>query len=170
MSLIVCGIDGANIILDNPDHGIQAAISLLDPSSYPDKRPTKLDSIPLRLELQFDDIERPIEDWVHPTMQDAQHIVDFITSTQSQGVNSFLFHCHMGKSRSAACGLLFCALNYGIENAKAKLLECAPRNPAPNTLMCEYFDQICGFDGKLAKLAWDFDFQMLKKLAQSFID
>jgi predicted protein tyrosine phosphatase len=75
-------------------------------------------------------------------------------------------HCHQGISRSTACGLLLCALTYGIYNARDALLSVAPR-AAPNTLLCEYFDQICGFNGKFAKLSLDFDYQLLKKMAQA---
>lgn len=171
MKFVVAGIEGTNKLLEQADHGIGAVISMLDPDSYPARRPHLLDTIPNRLELQFDDTEKEMEGYTCPTTQEAQDIVEFITAGLASGVQSWLFQCHMGKSRSAACGLLFSALTVGIDNAKAELVNSAlSRQVAPNTLLCEYFDQICGFDGKLAKLAWDFDFQLLKKMAQHYFD
>lgn len=166
MKLIVCGANEATKILSNSDHGVKAAISIFDPEVNLYRRPPGLDTVEHVLEIQFHDVESHSEYYQHPTMQDAQNIVDFIMSTKGKLTSdSWLIHCHYGISRSTACGLLLCALTYGIDNAHDALLNVAPR-AAPNTLLCEYFDQICGFNGKLIKTSLDFDFQLLKKMAQ----
>lgn len=170
MKLIVCGVNDANKILNNKDHGISAAISILDPMAEEFRRPVGLDTVDNVLEIQFHDVERLHDIYIAPTMEDAQTIVDFIYSTKAKiGNGSWLIHCHQGISRSTACGLLLCALTYGIDRAKEELLKVAPR-ASPNTLLCEYFDIICGFNGRLIATANDFDYQMLKRLAQGYYD
>lgn len=170
MKIKVCSVGDATQLLNTDNHGIDVVISILDPGAFDRLRPPGLDKIKYLLEIQFDDCEQPHAVFMHPTLEDAQTIVDFILATKSKvEADSWLIHCHMGKSRSAACGLLLCALIYGIDNAREELLKIAPQ-ASPNTLMCQYFDDICGFGGKLAKLSWDFDYQLLKKLSQNYFE
>lgn len=167
MQLVICGVHDADRILSSSNHGIQAVISILDPECRTFLRPSGLHTVEHTLEIDFDDVEVENESYRYPTMQDAQDIVEFITSTLSKSNHdSWLIHCHQGISRSTACGLLLCALTYGLDDARHQLLSVRPR-AAPNTLICEHFDKICGFDGKFAKISWDFDYQLLKKIAQA---
>lgn len=170
MKLIVCGANEAAKILDDSNHGVAAAISIFDPLVNEYRRPRGLDTVEHVLEIQFHDVEHESDIYTYPTLQDAQTIVEFIMSTKGKLTNdSWLIHCHYGISRSTACGLLLCALTYGIDNARDELVKVAPR-AAPNTLLCKYFDQICEFDGKLIKASSDFDYQLLKQLAQRQLD
>ena len=151
----------AALFLDQTDHGVEAAISILDPARE-DLRPRGLTSVPHVLEMAFDDVEVEDSECLFPTLEIAQEIINFIKQTSAE---SWLIHCHMGKSRSTACALALLALRSGVATAREELLKVAPR-ATPNVLLAKHFDQICGFNGELLSIAQDFDFQLLKQLAQ----
>jgi len=161
MKLVICGIDEANKLLADPADGFDNIISIMDPQAREPDSIKNIDSVPNRLIIDFHDVESTESDWQHPTIEDAKTILDF---AEDKINSSWLVHCHQGKSRSAAVGLMLCARVYGVAQSKEELLKVRP-NACPNVLLSAHFDSLCGFNGALKERALDFDYQALRALA-----
>jgi hypothetical protein len=74
MQLKICGVLEADELLALPNHGVDAAISILDPGCRAFIRPSGLSTVKHTLELDFDDVEVVHEDYQYPTMQDARDV------------------------------------------------------------------------------------------------
>jgi predicted protein tyrosine phosphatase len=160
--LIICGLQEANEILAKPNHGIRAAISILDPGMRDLYDHPMLKTVERVLRIEFDDVESEFEDYQHPTQVDAQTILDFVRANINEPM---LIHCWQGISRSTAVGLLVCALCYGVGCAREELLKIRPK-ACPNTLLCDHLGYLAGLGKELFEIAMSFDYQELKKLAR----
>ena len=105
---------------------------------------------PRQLVLRFDDISRPIDNFVMP---DVKHILSVFNFVKKWEQPSLLIHCHAGMSRSPAISLAVIAekLGPGREvDAVNKLLEIVPLC-TPNQYLIDLIDDTLECSGSLVK-------------------
>ena len=99
----------------------------------------------------FDDIEEPIEGYVHPTHEAVQEILEF-TATCQDG-DSLLVHCHAGISRSTAVAFAaVCAMEGpGRESIALSMIRNIRPGMNPNLLIVHFADAIYGRGGAMTR-------------------
>ena len=105
---------------------------------------------PKQLILQFDDINKPMDDYVVPQMSHIKRALEFADKIED---GSLLIHCRAGISRSSAIALAVIAkrLGSGKEEAAVNTLEHINPNCRPNKSIVEMTDELLERDGKLYK-------------------
>lgn len=116
-------------------------VSIGDQDNISFPRPCNLEALSMPyLRLEFDDIHHLDSQWIHPTWQDVNSLIEFLRSIP--GDANVLFHCHMGRSRSTAAALIYACIRTGSEeDAMKMLLEKRPQ-AHPNRLMLMIADSI----------------------------
>ena len=103
---------------------------------------------PKQLILRFDDINKPMDDYIIPQMSHIKRALEFADKIED---GSLLIHCHAGISRSSAIALAVIAkrLGSGKEEEAVKTLEHINPNCRPNKSIVEMTDELLERDGKL---------------------
>ena len=109
---------------------------------------------PKQLILRFDDINKPMDDYVIPQMSHIKRALEFADKIED---GSLLVHCHAGISRSSAIALAVIAkkLGSGKEEEAVNTLEHINPNCRPNKSIVEMIDELLERDGKLIKAVQD---------------
>ena len=105
---------------------------------------------PKQLILQFEDINKPMDDYIIPQMCHIKRALEFADKIED---GSLLIHCHAGISRSSAIALAVIAkrLGPGKEEEAVNTLEHINPNCRPNKFIVEMTDELLERDGKLYK-------------------
>ena len=103
---------------------------------------------PKQLILQFDDINKPMDDYIIPQMSHIKRALEFADKIED---GSLLIHCHAGISRSSAIALAVIAkrLGSGKEEEAVNTLEHINPNCRPNKSIVEMNDELLERNGKL---------------------
>ena len=103
---------------------------------------------PKQLILRFDDINKPMDDYVIPQMSHIKRALEFADKIED---GSLLIHCHAGISRSSAIALAVIAkrLGSGKEEEAVNTLEHINPNCRPNKSIVEMTDELLERNDKL---------------------
>jgi predicted protein tyrosine phosphatase len=144
--LAICGIPELPDALRPP---VSHVISFLDPSM---PEPTALDAWPKekRHLFRYDDIVTPTEGMIVPgetLIADLVATFDRIIADQPERL---LVHCHAGRSRSTATGMLWLWYRHRLSApALADALLSLRPGSWPNTLILSLADRLLGAEGAL---------------------
>ena len=151
--LIASHIEANEYLFNTNQQGlIKYLISIGDPG---DNAPSGFCQVPLRLRLEFHDLEKSNNDLnsVLPTYEDIAKVIDFINSIANWN-GAMLIHCHAGISRSTAIALIVWAYllgSGGEEQALAYVLTARPQ-ARPNRLIVKLGDELLNRRSKLIQL------------------
>ena len=145
-SIHICSLSAAREI----DHSIYDGIITIEDSFEED--PLRIDpNICPQLVLCFDDISRPVDDYILPEKKHIQKALKFADNIDG---GSLLIHCFAGVSRSSGIALAIIAQGLGIGKEKKAVKELQRINPCcmPNKLVVWLADEV--LEGmKLYKMA-----------------
>ncbi|MSO93526.1 MAG: hypothetical protein EXQ86_09035 [Rhodospirillales bacterium] len=145
-ALDVCTLEA----VQEADIGRFAGIITIEDSSI--ERPFRAESGgPQQLVLRFDDVVRPIDGFIPPTVGHLKKAFAF--AERAKG-GPLLIHCHQGTSRSPAVALAVLADRYGRgneETAVRDLLKIASWAD-PNRLVVKLADEVLRRDGALIRV------------------
>lgn len=119
------------------------------------KNPFRVDyGGPEQLILKFDDISKPIEEFIEPQIIHVERALFFADKI---GNGSLLVHCHAGISRSSAIALAIITKKLGVgkEDEAVKTLEYINPNCRPNKALVFMSDEILNLNGKLIESVMD---------------
>lgn len=141
--LKVTSVDEASRILTSLKLRLEFThlVSIGDKDNISFPRPCNLEALRMPyLRLEFDDIHHLDPQWIHPTWQDLNSLIDFLQPIPDDA--NVLFHCHMGRSRSTAAALIYAYIKVRSEEAAMRLLLEKRPEAHPNRLMLIIADSI----------------------------
>jgi predicted protein tyrosine phosphatase len=99
--------------------------------------------------LEMDDITMPIEGYIHPSEQQVQQLITFVTNWDRSA--PLVVHCFAGISRSTAGAFITaCALNpKRDERVIAKLIRSASPTAQPNSRLVSLADTMLNRNGRM---------------------
>lgn len=146
MALAICGIPELPEALRPP---VSHVISFLDPSM---PEPKALDVWPKekRHLFRYDDIVQPTEGMIVPDEALIAALVGVFDGIIADRPERLLIHCHAGRSRSTATGLVWLWYRHRLSGpALAQALLDLRPGAWPNTLILSLSDRLLGAKGAL---------------------
>lgn len=129
-----------------------------------DRLPFGYNTAHSRIRLEFDDVETDIGNWLAPTPNDVQRIIDFAyrISNRDEATGrvhkNILVHCFAGISRSTAAAFIMKCVWSGpgqqhTEVNMRRVIDAAVDEvPDPNRLMVEIADKLLDRGGEMIKV------------------
>jgi len=147
--LISFSILGIDEIATNLPAGTSHLVSLVDPDTILPKA-VAYAKLQGRCTIRVHDALEGFPDKIVPSRETAQLLCDFADSIRDDSVEHLLFHCEMGRSRSAAAAAIVLTKMYEIDPRKIFAMLREVRDPIwPNNTLIGYGDQALGLNGKL---------------------
>lgn len=135
----ITSVDEAASLLRSPNRGgFTHVVSIGDADCPP---PCDLEALKIPyLRMEFHDIHFLDDNWIPPKCGEVNRLINCLKLAPEEA--NILFHCHLGRSRSGAAGLIHLYLKLKSEDAAVRALLEARPIARPNRLVLVLADAI----------------------------